>query len=143
MSDRHHRYRYQQTAKVVRVLLGAFYALAGAIHLALPEPFVSIVPPWVPEPRLIVALTGVAELLGAAGLVQSHSPWLRRAAGVGLALYALCVWPANVQHLLIDLAKSDHGLGLAYHVPRLAAQPLLIWLALWSAEAIRWPFPQR
>lgn len=96
-----------------------------------------------PEPHLFVALTGVAELIGAVGLAQAISPRLRQAAGVGLALYALCVWPANVQHMRLDLARPDHGLGLLYHVPRLAAQPLLIWLALWAGGAIRWPFNRR
>jgi uncharacterized membrane protein len=114
-----------------------FYGLAGVLHLILPHPFVSIVPGWVPAPELVVALTGVAELAGAAGLLQTHSAAWRRAAGSGLAAYALCVWPANVQHMLLDLARPDHGLGLAYHIPRLAAQPLLIWLALWASGAIR------
>lgn len=121
---------------VLRWVLALFYAVAGALHLTHPHPFVSIVPSWVPMAGPIVALTGVAELAGAAGLVQPFSPALRRAAGWGLAAYALCVWPANFNHMLIDLAQSDHGLGLAYHVPRLAAQPLLIWLALWASEAI-------
>lgn len=117
--------------------LALFYGLAGVLHLILPRPFVSIVPDWVPAPEVVVALTGLAEIAGAVGLVQSRSPALRRAAGWGLAAYAICVWPANFNHMLIDLARPDHGLGLAYHVPRLAAQPLLIWLALWGSGAIR------
>jgi uncharacterized membrane protein len=59
---------------------------------------------------------------------------------VALAAYALCVWPANFQHMMLDMARADHGLGLWYHLPRLAAQPLLIWLAVWVGEAIDWPF---
>ena len=121
---------------IARILLALFYAGAGILHLALPQPFVTVTPPWVPMPDLVVALTGVAELLGAAGLVQGFSPGLRRAAGWGLAAYALCVWPANFQHMALDLARPDYGLGLGYHVPRLAAQPLLIWLALWAGGAI-------
>jgi uncharacterized membrane protein len=121
---------------VARWALALFYALAGVLHLAVPRPFVSIVPPWVPAPALVVALTGAAELCGAAGLLQTWSPPLRRAAGWGLALYALCVWPANFQHMALDMARPDGGLGLAYHLPRLAAQPLLIWLALWASGAI-------
>ena len=38
------------------------------------------------------AAGGVAEIAGAIGLMI---PRLRYAAGIGLALYALCVWPAN------------------------------------------------
>lgn len=143
IGERHSSSRHLRAAKIARWLLAAFYALAGTLHLAAPGPFISIVPPWVPEPGLVIAATGIAELLGAAGLVQGFSPRLRKAAGVGLALYALCVWPANFQHMLIDLARPDRGLGLAYHIPRLAAQPLLIWLALWAGEVIRWPFGRR
>jgi uncharacterized membrane protein len=117
-------------------MVATFYAIAGVLHLTLPQPFVMVTPPWVPAPGLIVALTGVAELLGAAGLAQGSSPGLRRAAGWGLAAYALCVWPANFQHMAIDLARPDHGLGLGYHIPRLAAQPLLIWLALWVGGVV-------
>jgi len=94
-------------------------------------------------PALVVALTGVAELAGAAGLLQWYSPALRRAAGWGLAAYALCVWPANLNHMMLDMARADHGAGLGYHIPRLAAQPLLIWLALWASEAIDWPLHPR
>lgn len=124
---------------IARWGLALFYAAAGVLHLAVPHPFVSIVPAWVPAPALVVTLTGVAELAGAAALLQGLSPPLRQAAGIGLAAYALCVWPANFNHMLMDLARPDHGLGLAYHVPRLAAQPLLMWLALWTGEVIRWP----
>jgi len=101
------------------------------------------VPPWVPAPAAVVAGTGVAELLGAAGLLQPWSRPLRRAAGGGLALYALCVWPANFQHMMLDMARPDQGLGLGYHVPRLLTQPLIIWLALWAGEATDWPFARR
>ena len=77
---------------------------------------------------------------GAIGLVQWRSASLRRAAGWGLALYSLCVWPANINHMLIDMASSDGGVGMGYHVTRMMVQPVLIWMALWSSEAIRWPW---
>lgn len=100
-------------------------------------------PGWVPAPGAVVWGTGIAELAGAAGLVQPFSPALRRAAGIGLALYALCVWPANANHMLMDMARADGGWGLAYHVPRMFAQPLVIWAALWAGEATDWPFARR
>ena len=124
----------------LRILLAVFYAVAGVLHLVSPGPFLGVMPGWVPHPEATVALTGVAELAGAAGLVQPWSKHLREAAGIGLALYALCVWPANVNHMLIDLAKPDNGLGLAYHVPRMLAQPVLIWLALWCGQVTDWPW---
>lgn len=124
----------------VRIGLALFYGAAGVIHIVAPAPFLRIMPPWVPMPEAVVLLTGLAELAGAGGLVQPFRPGLRRAAGIGLALYALCVWPANVQHMLIDLARTDGGgAGLGYHVPRLALQPVLIWLALWAGAVLDWP----
>ena len=39
--------------------------------------------------------------------------------------------------MLIDLARPDHGLGLVYHIPRLAFQPVLIWLAWWVSREQR------
>jgi uncharacterized membrane protein len=111
--------------------------------LTAPAPFLRIMPGFVPYPGEVVQWTGVAELLGALALVQPWFPWLRRAAGTGLALYALCVWPANVNHFAMDMARPDHGWGLAYHVPRMIAQPLLIWLALWTGGVTEWPFRRR
>jgi uncharacterized membrane protein len=124
----------------LRVLLAAFYLIAGVLHLVFPRPFIAITPRFVPAPEVVVWATGLAEIPGAIGLVQPFSRRLRQAAGWGLAAYALCVWPANVNHMLIDLARPSGGLGLAYHVPRLLAQPLLIALALWVGEC--WP-PRR
>jgi uncharacterized membrane protein len=124
----------------LRWLLGLFYAVAAWFHLTAPEPFLRIMPGWVPVAEGVVVWTGIAELLGAAALLQPWSPWLRKAGAIGLALYAVCVFPANINHFMIDLASPDGGLGLAYHVPRMFAQPLAIWLALWCGGVIEWPF---
>lgn len=124
---------------VLRWALGVFYAAAGILHLVRPAPFLTIVPAWVPGPEAVVYWTGIAEIVGAAALLQPWSRSLRAAGGIGLALYALCVWPANMNHFALDMARADGGLGLAYHVPRMIAQPLIIWLALWVGEATDWP----
>ena len=127
----------------LRWMLAAFYAFAGVMHLAKPEPFLSIMPGFVPVPDAVVLWTGVAEIAGAIALAQPQSARLQRWGGIGLALYALCVWPANINHFALDMAKPDGGLGLAYHVPRMFAQPVLIWLALWCGGATDWPFRRR
>ena len=105
-----------------------------------PAGFVAITPNWVPYPAQVVALTGVAELAGAAGLLIAP---LRRAAGTGLALYALCVWPANLNHALNDIPLSGMHLGWWYHGPRLALQPVIIWWALWASGTTDWPFAKK
>ena len=90
-----------------------------------------------PEPELVVAATGITEIAGALALLQPWSRRLRRAGGIGLALYALCVFPANINHMLIDMAREQPQLGWAYHIPRMLLQPVLIWLALWVSRDSR------
>ncbi|WP_271078587.1 DoxX family protein [Aurantiacibacter sp. MUD61] len=127
----------------LRILLAVFYAYAGYRHIVNPEPFLLITPDWVPRPEAVVLGTGIAEIAGALALLQPWSQPLRITGGIGLALYALCVWPANLNHMMMDLARPDGGWGLAYHIPRMMAQPLIIWLALWVSEAVDWPFRGR
>lgn len=121
---------------IFRFVLAVFYAFAGVMHLVAPQPFVSITPDFVPFPKEVVIATGIAEIAGAIALAQPWSNGLRRLAGIALALYALCVWPANIDHFAMDMAREDGGLGLAYHIPRMIAQPLIIWWALWAGEVL-------
>lgn len=123
---------------ILRAVLAAFYAFAGYVHIVRPEFFLKIMPAAVPFPEQVVFWTGVAEILGAIALLQPLNLRLRQAGGVGLALYALCVWPANINHFALDMARADNGWGLAYHVPRMIAQPLIIWWALWVGEVPLW-----
>ncbi|SIR14828.1 Uncharacterized membrane protein [Rhizobium sp. RU20A] len=118
--------------------LAIFYALAGLLHLAIPGPFLGITPAWVPYPETVILITGVCELAGAAGLLV---PALRAPAGIGLALYAVCVYPANIKHAIDGLSAGDASLWLwLYHVIRLPLQPVLVWLALYAGRVISWPF---
>lgn len=121
-------------------MLALAYLVAGVAHLRSPGGFIAITPGWVPYPATVIFLTGLAEIAGAVGLMV---PRLRQAAGIGLALYALCVWPANINHAVHNIAIGGVHLGWAYHGPRLALQPVIIWWALWAAHVIDWPFAQR
>lgn len=120
-----------------RGVLAACYFAAGCFHLATPGPFLMITPAWVPDPALVIAATGLCELAGAAGLLI---PRLRRAAGIALALYAVCVFPANIKHALDGLPAGQIQLGWWYHAPRLALQPVLVWWALFAGGVVDWPF---
>lgn len=128
---------------MLRVLLAVGYAAAGILHLAVPRPFLTIMPVWVWLPEAVVFLTGLAELCGAAALVQPWSARLRCWGAIGLALYAVMVFPANINHFALDMARTDGGLGLLYHIPRMFVQPLLVWLALWTGGVVDWPFRRR
>jgi uncharacterized membrane protein len=129
----------------LRWLFAIFYLVAGIAHLRSPGGFLAITPDWVPFPAEVVAFTGIAEIAGAIGLIIPRTAihWARPAAGIGLALYALCVWPANFNHALNNIPLGGHNVGWWYHGPRLFAQPLFIWLALLVGEVTDWPFSKK
>ncbi len=125
---------------MLRLLLAMAYAAAGVLHLKSPGGFMPIMPGWVPFPRDVILVTGLCELLGAAGLLI---PRLRWWAGVMLAAYAVAVFPANIKHAIDHVAVGGVVLGPWYHVPRLLAQPVIVWWALFAGRVIDWPFGGR
>jgi uncharacterized membrane protein len=120
----------------MRWVLAAFYMLAGVLHLAIPDKFLLIVPDGVPLPHEMVLLTGLCEIAGSVALLFRRTA---RLAGIMLALYAVCVFPAIIKHAV----EGIHVPGLPdswwYHGPRLALQSVFVWWALFCAGAIDWP----
>ncbi len=123
--------------RISRIILAAAYAATGMLHFAMPSMFLLITPGWVPYPRDVILFTGACELAGAAGLLTRR---LRHAAGIGLALYAVCVLPANIKQAIDDLPAGQVQLNWWYHAPRLALQPVLVWWALFAGGVVDWPF---
>lgn len=121
----------------LRIALAVLFAAAGAAHLAVTDKFMAIMPDWVPFPRDVIIATGACEIAGAAALLSRR---LRTFAGWALALYALCVWPANFKHAVYGIEVGGLPISWWYHGPRLAAQPLIIWGCLYAAGVIDWPF---
>jgi uncharacterized membrane protein len=122
--------------RVGLIVLALSYAVAGALHLSFPQPFIAITPDWVPWPAEVIRLTGLCELAGASGLLI---PRTRRLAAIMLALYAVCVFPANIKHAFWMAGPDASPLRWLYHGPRLALQPVIIWWPLWAAGLIDWP----
>src|SRR5260370_32631102 len=87
----------------MRWVLATLYVAAGIAHLWAPDQLLAITPSWVPLAPAVIFLTGLFELLASIALITRP---LRRFAGITMAIYALCVWPANFKHALdgIDLA---------------------------------------
>lgn len=124
--------------RCVRFGMSLFYGLAGIVHLVWPEPFVAITPQWVPAPDTVVLLTGLCELAGAVALLNRR---LQYTAAIGLALYAVCVYPANIKHAVDGLSEAHASvLRLFYHIPRLLLQPVLTWMPLFATGLATWPF---
>jgi uncharacterized membrane protein len=114
----------------LRYGLALLFLSAGLLHFVRPAPFLRIVPPALPAPRLLVLLSGAAEMAGGLGLLL---PATRRLAGWGLLALLVAVFPANVYMV---------GLADELHIPawvlwaRLPLQPLLMW-AVWRAALRR------
>lgn len=98
------------------------FTLSGVLHLVNPEAFLWLMPPWLPEPTLLIYLSGVAELLAAAGLLLKQ-----RWAPIFTVLVLLAVWPAN-WWFAIDVLSSNPDLALAAWL-RLPLQLPLLWFA--------------
>ena len=128
-----------------RWLLALIYLVAGIAHIRSPGGFLAITPDWVPFPEQVILFTGMAEIAGAIGLLIPPKlvPGLRYAAGIGLALYAFCVYPANVNHAINNIAINGGTASWLYHGPRLAFQPVFIWWALIAGDVINWPFGRK
>jgi uncharacterized membrane protein len=132
--------RIQRARWVIRWVMASFYIVAGLTHIALTDKFLLIVPNWVPFPRAVVLLTGFCEIAGGAALLSTR---LRRCAGIMLALYAICVFPANIKHAIDGIHLPPVPDTWWYHGPRLAFQPVLVWWALFCAGVIDWPFQKK
>lgn len=105
-------------------MVGAGFILAGVMHLVLPAPYVSIMPPALPSPLALVYLSGVAEIIGGIGMLI---PATRRASGIWLILLLIAVFPANVQMLVNWRAEGVAWWKEALAWLRLPLQAMLIW----------------
>ena len=99
----------------------------------LTMPFLSIMPNWAPAPREIILITGVCEIAGALGLVTRSFRWW---AAMMLALYAVCVFPANIKHAFENVQLPQLPSSWWYHGPRLALQPVIVWWTLYCGNVI-------
>ncbi|MEV5829260.1 hypothetical protein AB0L25_27235 [Spirillospora sp. NPDC052242] len=114
--------------------LAVMLLFTGAAHFAPDDlsmmpghaDLVAMVPPFVPFPGLMVYATGVLELGGAVALVAERS---RRAAGAGLAVLFVLMFPANVYAALEDVPLGDDpATPLWFRIPE---QVLFVAVALW------------
>lgn len=73
--------------------MASFYAFAGVMHFVKPKFFLYIVPPFFKNPKLIVDLSGLAEIILAIGLIYEGT---RTYAAIGLIALLIAVFPANI-----------------------------------------------
>ncbi len=110
-----------------RVLLGALFIGAGALHFTRTDTYLSIMPSYLPLKRELVLLSGAGEIAGGAGVLLA--PPLRRWAGWGLIALLVAVFPANVEMIRRPLEVNG--------APRFPAS--LLWARLpLQAALIAW-----
>lgn len=112
----------------LRVVLASIMMAMGVLHFAVPGPFVRIIPPALPQPLVLVLVSGFFEAVGGAGLLV---PRVRRAASVGLVLLYLAVFPANVNMALHPEITAAYGIPMWSLWARLPLQAVFIAWAWW------------
>ncbi len=95
-------------------LAGMFLFTAAAHFNQMRDDLVAMVPTWVPQPRLMVTLSGILEILGAVGLLIGPTS---RPAAYALILLLIAVFPANVH-------------AAAKQIPLRGRPPTPLWLRL-------------
>lgn len=125
--------------KLIRFLVATLFIGSGIAHFVDPQPFVNIVPPYLPWPLELVWISGGFEILGGVALLM---PKLRYWAGIGLVALLIAVYPANIYMAMHDVPFGSSRVPWWGHFIRLPLQfvfiALVIWVAdLWHAKAAR------
>ena len=118
-----------------RLTLGAFLIGAGIGHFVNAEAFLAQVPPWMPAPEAVVAVSGVIEIaLGALliALPKRYRPWI----GWTVAAFFVVIFPGNISQFVTGTDAFGLDSDAARFV-RLLFQPVLVVWALWCTTAWR------
>jgi uncharacterized membrane protein len=118
-----------------RWALGAMFLFTSLAHFgSTRHDLARMVPPQLPRPLLLVYLTGIFELLGAAGLII---PQTRVAASAALMILLVALFPANLRAArqgLTIAGRPATPLGL-----RAPMQALFLGLLWWAGVAAASP----
>ena len=120
---------YQASKIAARLFVTAWFVIGGLAHFAYPEPFLRIMPSYIPYHLACVYVSGALELLGIIGLYINP---VISFAGYGLIALTTVVTLANVhmfQHP--DLFPSIPYWLLIVRFP---VQIALIWLIWWGSR---------
>jgi uncharacterized membrane protein len=112
--------------------LALLLAGSGVLHFVTPKPYESIVPRALGNPKLWVQVSGVAELVCAAGLAN---PVTRRLAGLASAGLFVAIYPANLD--MAARAVRSPKASTAHKVALLGRLPLQIPLVIRALRLAR------
>lgn len=122
----------ERARTITRFVVALAMVAVGVDHFVAPAFFVRIVPRVLPQPLLLVQISGFFEMLGGLGLVVPLGPRVRRAAGIGLVALYVAVFPANVNMVLHPELGGSIPLWALW--VRLPFQIVFVVLALWVSR---------
>ena len=116
----------------LRVILAVCMVVAGVLHFVVPQPFIRIVPGFLPAPAALVYISGAIEVLLALGLLL---PSTRQLSAWGLVLLFIAVYPANLNMAFNHIQISGIPDTWWFHAIRLPFQFVLIAWAYWYTRS--------
>ncbi len=111
---------------ILKYVQAAFYVLAGVLHFVNPDFYLKIMPPYLPAHKLLVDLSGVAEIL--LGILLAV-PATTRLAAWGLIALLIAIFPANIY--VYQHQEIFPGVSPLVHFLRLPLQVVFILWAWW------------
>lgn len=111
--------------------MGVFLCIAGVSHFRSTESFLAQVPLFIPNPVLVIYVSGIVELALGLGLILFAK--YKRPIGIATAIFFVIIFPGNISQFLTHTSAfgldTDVSRGL-----RLLFQPILVVIALWSTR---------
>lgn len=122
--------------RVARALMSLFMVASGVLHFVVVDIYASMIPASFPAHRMLVWVSGVAELAGGIGL---WVPWprVRRAAAWGIVALLVAVYPANINMAINHVSPPGMHMTPFALWARLPFQLLFIAWAIWLARPSR------
>ncbi len=118
---------------IVSVLVGFAMIGVGITHFTNPDPFVKIVPEFLPAKLELVWISGAIEI--ALGVLMLPKV-TRRFAAVSLVLLFIAVFPANINMALNEIQLDpENPLPVWAMWARLPLQFVLIAIAIWLSRS--------
>lgn len=115
--------------RISLALLALLFVGSGVLHFVRPEPYLAMMPPYLPAHAALVAISGVFEILGGLGVLVRRT---RRFAGWGLIALLVAVFLANLHMALYP--DDFASIPVWVLVLRLPMQAVLIAWVWWATR---------
>ena len=115
--------------EISKYSLAGMLILAGILHFIIPKFYLKIMPPYLPATKILVLLSGIAEIICGLLLIFPSTQMLGSYLTIALLI---AVFPANIEMTRKYYLRKKKGFWLT--LLRLPLQILLIW---WAYQFIK------